>query len=192
MSVSSPCGYARRMRIGVRATAVIGAAVAMGAGLLIASPAAFAGDGAVASCSARDFSARQTGAGAGMSQPYVQITLTNTSGSACALNGYPAITGAWTRTGRKAVTVTNRNLQNIAGPAPHRFVVPAGGHAWFAIGSATAYDPPLVTFRRFAFATSSGGGLAGSRKVSVSLQATAPSGKPYPVGVTAFAPGSHP
>ncbi|MEI6363029.1 MAG: DUF4232 domain-containing protein [Actinomycetes bacterium] len=161
-------------------------------GLIAGSPAAFAGDSSVATCSARDLSARQSGSGAGMSQPYVQITLTNTSGVACALDGYPKITGAWTRTGRKAVKVSNRNLQNIAGPAPHRFIVPAGGHAWFAIGTATAYDPPLVTFRRFAFATTAGSSLLQRRTVAVQLQATAPSGKPFPVGVTAFAPGSHP
>jgi hypothetical protein len=174
-------------------TAIVGATAALlAAGLLAGSPAALAGDSSVASCSARDFSARQTGSGAGMSQPYVQITLTNTSGAACALDGYPTITGAWTRTGRKPVTVTNRNLQNIAGPAPHRFIVPSGGHAWFAIGTATAYDPPLVTFRRFGFATAPGSTLLQRRTVAVQLQATAPSGKPYPVGVTAFAPGSHP
>lgn len=127
-----------------------------------------------------------------MSQPYVQITLTNRSGAACSLDGYPSLTSGWTRTGRKPLKVSNGNLQNIAGPAPHRFVVPAGGHAWFAIGTATAYDPPLITFRRFVFATAPGSRVHERRSVGVQLQATAPSGKPYPVGVTAFAPGSHP
>ncbi len=181
-------GMTMRARLGI-----VGASAGLlTLGLIAGSPAAFAGDSSVATCSARDLSARQSGSGAGMSQPYVQITLTNTSGVACALDGYPKITGAWTRTGRKAVKVSNRNLQNIAGPAPHRFIVPAGGHAWFAIGTATAYDPPLVTFRRFAFATTAGSSLLQRRTVAVQLQATAPSGKPFPVGVTAFAPGSHP
>jgi hypothetical protein len=115
--------------------------------------------------------------------------MTNTSSSPCALNGYPTITGAWTLSGRKSVKVRNGNLQNMAGPGPARLVVAPGGHAWFAVGAATAYDPPVVTFRRLAFSTGAGSGSVTSR---LRLQASAPQGKPFPIGVTAFAPGSAP
>jgi hypothetical protein len=176
----------RAARIG-SATGVL--AVIMLAGL---GQVARASDAAVPTCSSADLSARQTGSGAGMSQPYSQITVTNTSAGFCSLKGYPAITGAWTKSGRKGIRVTKGNLQNIAGPGPRRFVLAPGGHAWFAVGAATAYDPPLVNFTRIAFAPTPGGSTATSVIARLRLPATAPQGKPFPIGVTAFAPGSHP
>lgn len=146
---------------------------------------ASAADAAVRSCSAGDVTAKQTGDGAGMSQPFVQVTVTNTSGSACALKGYPSITGMWTKSGKKALATTNGSLGNMSDPGPRRFILARGAHAWFAIGTATAYDPPLVTFRRVAFTVGSGA----SAGAAISLQATAPSGNAFPVGVTAWAPG---
>jgi hypothetical protein len=153
------------------------------------SPVAAAGDSAAPACTASDLTARQTGSGAGMSQPYSLITLTNTSATACSLNGYPTIASLSTRTGRKPIKVTRGSLGNMTDPGPRRFVLAPGRHAWFAIGAATAYDPPLVTFRRAAFAVSPGADTVAAR---MSLQATAPTGKAFPIGVTAFAPGSGP
>jgi hypothetical protein len=165
------------------------ALVAFGA-LAVLSPSGVAADAGAPSCSAADLSAKQTGSGAGMSQPYSLITVTNTSGVACTLNGYPAITGAWAKSGRKAIHVTPGSLGNRSDPGPKRFVIAPGGHAWFAVGAATAYDPPLVTFTRISFSTSRGASVAASVTARLRLPATAPHGKAFPIGVTAFAPGS--
>ena len=160
--------------------------------LAVSSPSAGAADVSAATCSATDLSARQTGSGAGMSQPYSLITVTNTSEVACTVKGYPSITGAWTRTGRKPIRITRGNLGNMRDPGPRRIVLAPGGHAWFAVGTATAYDPPLVTFTRLSFAPAPGAIVADSVMARLRLQATAPSGKPFPIGVTAFAPGRGP
>lgn len=143
----------------------------------------------VPKCAASDLSAKQTGSGAGMSQPAVYITVTNTSGSTCKLNGYPTIASASTKKGAQKITVSNGNVMNAPETKPKKVVLAPGGKAWFAVGAATAYDPPLVTFTRISFATSSGGDTASAK---VSLDATAPKGKPYPLGVTAFAAGTAP
>ena len=140
----------------------------------------------VPKCSASDLSAKQTGSGAGMSQPSAYITVTNTSGSKCSLKGYPTITAASTKKGSQSITVSKGNVMNAPSTKPKRIVLSPGGKAWFAIGAATAYDPPVVTFTSIRFATAPGGDTASSR---LSLQATAPTGKPFPLGVSAFAPG---
>ena len=150
-------------------------------------PTAQAGDVRSAACSASHLSATQTGSGAGMSQPFSVITVTNTGSSTCSLNGYPTLTGAWTRSGRQSIHVKDGNLGNMSDPGPSHVSLAPGAKAWFAVGAATAYDPPLVPFRRIAFAA--GGGRVTSRLV---LPATAPQGKAFPLGVTAFAPGSGP
>jgi hypothetical protein len=154
------------------------------------SSSAYAADAGVPACAASELSARQTGSGAGMSQPYSIITVTNAGSDSCALKGYPSITGAWTKTGRKAIHITRGSLGNMSDPGPTQVVLSPGGRAWFAVGAATAYDPPLVTFTRLAFSTAPG--VAGSVMARLQLQATAPHGKPFPIGVTAFAPGRGP
>ena len=185
--------YAPDMGSGGRTWAV-GTASILGAMCLVTvlGSSAQAGDSTVSTCSSSVLSAKQTGSGAGMSQPYSQITVTNTSSTACALGGYPSITRMWTKSGRKAITVKRGSLGNMTDPGASRFVLGPGGHAWFAIGAATAYDPPLVTFTRVAFSTSSGATVAASVISTMQLPATAPTGKPFPIGVTAFAPGSNP
>ena len=167
----------------------IGTAVALGAlsAALLWGPSAQAGDMRSNSCAASHLSAKQTGSGAGMSQPFSVITITNTGSSTCSLSGYPTITAAWTKSGKKAIRVTPGNLGNMSDPGPSHVALAPGGKAWFAIGAATAYDPPLVTFRRIAFSAGGGSVLA-----KLSLPATAPTGKAFPLGVTAYAAGSGP
>lgn len=159
--------------------------VAIGAlGALSASAAA--GDANLPICSAAALSAKVTGEGAGMSQPAVYITVTNTSSTSCTLFGYPTITRAATKKGRQAITVSKGGVMNAPHGKPKHVVLAPHGHAWFAVGAATAYDPPVVTFTRIAFATTGGGATA---TVRISLQATAPAGKPFPLGVTPFMAG---
>ncbi len=137
-------------------------------------------------CSAADLSAKATGEGAGMSQPAVYITVTNTSGKSCTLNGYPTITKAVTKNGKQSIAVRRGGVMNAPQSKPKRIVLAPRGHAWFALGAATAYDPPIVTFIRVRFATTSGGPTAAAR---ISLEASAPPGKAFPLGVTPFMAG---
>lgn len=171
-------------RIGAAATVVAG-------GLVVAViPGAEASDFAVPACTSADLSARQSDTGAGMSQPFSVITVTNTSGHSCSLKGYPSVTRAFTKSGSKAIDTRNARLANGPSAGPSHFSLAPGGKAWFTLGTATAYDPPLVTFRRVTFSPIAGS--AGTITVKVKLPATAPSGQPFPIGVTAFAPGAHP
>ena len=168
------------------AAAAVGS-IAVAVGVLTAwVPSASASTASPAPCSARNLSAKVTGTGEGMSQPAVFVTVTNTSGRSCTVKGYPTIKVAKTKDGRQAFTVTKGAVNNAPQTKPRRIVLAPSGHAWFAIGTATAYDPPVVTFIKIAFATAPGGGRA---RVKVSLPASAPTGKPFPIGVTAFAPG---
>jgi hypothetical protein len=168
-----------------RRALIVSVATALTA-LAIVGPSSIASAGDVSACAATDLSARVTGTGAGVSQPAVYITVTNTSSAPCAVRGYPVITRAATRTGPKAISVTNGAVMNAPQARVKRIVISPDGHAWFAVGAATAYDTRPVTFTRIRFATAAGGPTRGVR---VSLQASRPTGQPYPMGVTAFMPG---
>ncbi len=161
---------------------LLGSLVAVGS--LVSANAATVGP-----CAATSLTAKATGSGTGMSQPYTVFTVTNASSKPCTLKGYPVLTGAWTAKGKVAISISNGAVMNMPSVKVKAFVVAPKGNAWFAIGSGTAYDSPLVTIRRFTFATTAGASVAQSSLVEADLQATAPTGKPYPLGVTAFAPG---
>lgn len=168
------------------------AGAALGAVVLAASASIMGAAHAAGAlpCTAADLTARVTGGGAGMSQPAVYVTVTNTSTKACSLDGYPRITGAWTVKGPQHVSVKDGAVMNAPATKPKAIIVQPKGHAWFAIGAGTAYDPPLVTFERISVAPSS---MRASFTVRhLGLQATAPKGQPFPLGVTAFAAGSAP
>jgi hypothetical protein len=169
----------RGVRRAGSASVVLGLLAAAGLGA-----SAEAGTRSVPACSASTLSAKATGAGAGMSQPAVYITVTNTLATSCTLFGYPTITRASTKKGRRSVTVSRGAVMNAPHSKPKRIVLAPQGHAWFAIGAATAYDPPVVTFTRIAFTTE-----GAAARVRVSLKATAPSGQPFPLGVTPFMAG---
>lgn len=141
-------------------------------------------------CDTSNLSAKVTGTAAGMSQPSTFITLTNTGTTTCKLKGYPTITRVWTKKGKVAVTVTKGGVQNAPQVKVKKVVLKPGQHAWFAIGTATAYDPPVVTLTKVAVATAAGTSVADSLKVKISQQATAPKGKPIPIGVTPYAKGT--
>ena len=172
-----------RMHTSIART-VTAAATITAFGAVALAPAATAGD--VSTCSAADLSARVTGEGAGVSQPAVYITVTNTSGAPCAVNGYPTITKVATRRGAQPISVTNGAVMNAPHSNPRLIVLTPGGNAWFAVGAATAYDTRPVTFNRIRFAITPGGATRGVR---ISLEASRPTGQPYPIGVTAFMRG---
>ncbi|MDO8310286.1 MAG: DUF4232 domain-containing protein [Actinomycetota bacterium] len=149
-------------------------------------PGATAAERSVAACSGTDLKAKVTGSAAGMSQPAAYVTVTNVGAASCFVKGYPTIAGAWTKKGKQQIAVTNGAVMNAPESKPKRIVLAPGGHAWFAVGAATAYDPPVVTFTRLSISMA-GGGITMVRNLG--LQASAPSGQPFPLGVTAYAAG---
>lgn len=162
-------------------------AVVVAAGVVAGSSAA---QGAASKCATSDLTAKVTGTAAGMSQPSTFVTVTNSSDSSCWVKGYPTITRARTKAGRVAISVTHGGVQNAPSVKVKKVTLKPGGQAWFAVGTATAYDPPVRTLTRLAVAIDPGTAVADSLKVKVSQQATAPAGKPIPVGVTPFAKGT--
>jgi hypothetical protein len=172
-------------RLGRRTISLTSIALLLGT-VAVWGPPASASVPGLPACSAGDLTARVTGTGEGMSQPAAYVTVTNRGSASCTVRGYPTITMVRTKKSRQAFTVTKDAVQNAPKPKPRRIVLAPGGHAWFAVGTATAYDPPVVTLTRIAFTTMRGGGRA---TATVSLPASAPTGQSIPVGVTAFAPG---
>lgn len=170
--------------VALHLTAVTALAVAVGIGAAPMAAAATA-----PRCVIGSLSAKVTGTAEGMSQPSSFITVTNTGSRTCTLRGYPTITRAWTKKGKVAIAVTNGSVQNAPQTRVRTITLRPGQHAWFALGTATAYDPPVVTVTKVAIATTRGASVADSIRVPVTQQASAPSGQPIPVGVTAFAKG---
>lgn len=154
--------------------------------------AAYAVTAGEAPCSVRSLSARETGGGSVMNQPWSIVTLTNTGSRACTLDGYPVVDAAWTARGRYPVSVLDAGIFEVVDPGPTRFSVPPGAHAWFAAGTGMSYLGPLLAFTEIAFATTRGTSVAQSVRVRVDLDATGRAGAPYGVIVTAFAPGTGP
>lgn len=154
-------------------------------------------------CTAAELVADQTSSGAGMSQPFAIITVTNRGSSACTLTGYPTITAAsgaaiqptGTSPGPltdEPIAVTNGALYAVADPGPSTLTIEPGGHAWFALGTATAYDGPVITLGLVSVSldgsTTPG---TGALTIPVSLPVAAPTGKPFGIKVTAYAPGTY-
>lgn len=143
-------------------------------------------------CSIEDLSAKETGGGSVMNQPWSIITVTNRSGRACTLDGYPAITAAWTGQSRYPVAVLDSGIYEVPDPSPTLFSLAPHGHAWFAAGTGMGYEGPLLTFTEVAVATDVHTSVGKSLRVPVALGATGRKGKPYGIIVTAFAPGTAP
>jgi hypothetical protein len=127
-----------------------------------------------------------------MNQPWSIITVTNTSGRACTLHGYPSITATWTRQGRYPVDVLDSGIYEVTDPTPVLFSVAPRGHAWFAAGTGMGFEGPLLTFTEIAVSTDQHTTVATSLRVPVALSATGRKGHPYGITVTAFAPGTAP
>ena len=141
-------------------------------------------------CNASDLSARQVGSGAGMSHPFVSIGLQNDGTVPCTLDGYPRLGAVRVHGGtRIRVDISRDNLMNIAGPRPRSITLAPGDHAWFAVGAVTAYDPPIVTIASVAVRL---GSSARAMVIPIALSASAPHGKPFPIGITAYAKGDPP
>jgi hypothetical protein len=147
-------------------------------------------------CSGSALAASGLYSGQEMNQPYTVVRVTNMSSTACVLDGYPEVT--LTTTGispagpspvqAPTLAVTRGSIMQVEDPGSTSFVVKPGGQAWFAVGTGLAYDPPLLDIDTLKFGVAGGGSrvaVAGLRQ-----QITGLTGKPLPITVTAFAPGT--
>jgi hypothetical protein len=153
-------------------------------------------------CTAADLTAARTSGGGEMSQPFAIITLTNASAHACELSGYPAITSArgnsLQSTGVDAgmprdvpISVIDGSIYEVADPGPTRFTLDPGGNAWFALGTATAYDGPAVLLGQVSVALDGAStSVPGELAISVSQSVAAATGEAFGITVTAYAPGT--
>src|SRR5450631_1595797 len=157
---------------------------------------------AVAVCTAAQLSGTKSSrAGAGMSNTFAEIIVTNSGPGSCQLSGYPKL-AAWgavqglTGPGPRALlptVLTRGSTYLILDPGPTTVVIPPGGHAWFGVGAGTGYASPQVVLDTFVIELGSlSGGRSGHVNVAVAMAANGPPGKAIPVTVTAFAPGVPP
>ena len=139
-----------------------------------------------ARCAGRDLDAVIERRGSNSSAPFLLIALRDTTGT-CKLTGYPQL-AAYTLGGQRAVSVAiHHGTYEVRDPGPHPVIVSRRHPATFAVGTATAYARRPVLITRLVI------GLPGANPDTISvhipggLGATAPKGKPYPIGITAFA-----
>lgn len=136
-----------------------------------------------------------------MSQPFSTITLTNTGTARCALSGYPTITAAAGTTNTPPggspgpvrdvpITVHDGGIYEVPDPGPSQVTLTPGSTAWFAIGTVTALDPPLVNLTQVSLSLPGPGTPLGGVTIPVTLYATARTGHPIGITVTAYAPGT--
>jgi len=125
-----------------------------------------------------------------MSQPFADISITNTGAHTCALIGYPRIAVAGHRgfpdqpapAVPVAIAVRHRIYERVD-PGPHQVRVSPGHHVFFSIGTVDADDGPLFTLTRLTIT------LPGTRRrhmLAVGLLADGPPGRKIPVGITAI------
>jgi len=158
------------------------------------APPSSATSSTVGPCTAAQLSGKTFAAGAEASQPFAQIVLTNGGPGPCGLSGYPALT-AWGSTGHGPSTqlktvLTKGSIYEVPDPGPTTVVIAPGRFAWFGVGTATAYESPLVSIDRVVIDVgSAAGGKASQVNVALSMTATSPLGRAVPITVTAFAPG---
>lgn len=125
-----------------------------------------------------------------MSQPFVDIAITNTDKKECALRGYPRLQ-AWGHEGLKEGTPSIRlhihvhhGIFERADRGPRHVIIQPGQAAFFSVGTSTAYQGGLhpITIRRLVVTLP---GTHSTRGLSIDLLATKPGGHRVPVGITA-------
>lgn len=157
---------------------------------LIALVAALVGP---APCHGSDLTGRVEVSESVMSQPFVDVALVNTGTAPCELSGYPDV-AVWGHPvgepGSPPMAIAvNHLVYERPDPGPTRLLLDPGDAALFSLGTGTAYQGglhPLVVTHVFVRLVS------GTVPISVRMYATGPSGRPVPVGVTAYAEKSSP
>lgn len=133
--------------------------------------------------------------GSTMSQPFDDISITNSGARPCMLSGYPQIAAAGHRgfpdqpapAVPVAIKVHHRIYERVD-PGPHQILLRPRHHAFFSIGTGDAHDGPLFTLTRLTVI------LPGTRSphiLKVGLLANGPLGRMIPLGVTAINSSPH-
>ena len=141
----------------------------------------------VSICHAGGLQLKVAASGAVMSQPFVDISLRNTAGTACRLRGYPTVrVTAQSAHGSGSVVPTvvrSGSIYQRRDQGPTRVVLAPRAVAAFSLGTNTAQGKQLLTITRLAV-TPPGSTLA--IPLSVRLPATRPAHHPVPIVVTAI------
>lgn len=131
-----------------------------------------------------------------MSQPFDDISITNSGARGCLLVGYPRIVAAGHRgfpdQSAPAVPVgiaVRHGIYERIDPGLHQVLVRPRHHAFFSIGTGDAYAGPLFTLTRLSVTLP---GTRSPKVLTVSLLADGPLGRKVPVGVTAINRSPHP
>lgn len=146
-------------------------------------------------CHHRQVRLRASSAESVMSQPFMIITVRNTSQTRCSLAGYPTIRvrGRFSPRARaKPMTLRIRHvLYEHLDPGAHRVVIAPAHAAEFYVGTATAYQGGLhlITLTELSITLP---GLRRATTLNTSMYATRPEGRPIPFGITALEPGRPP
>jgi hypothetical protein len=133
--------------------------------------------------------------GATMSQPFADISITNTGAQACVLIGYPRISVAGHHgfpdqpapATPVAITVHHRIYERVD-PGPHILTVLPQHRVFFSIGTADAYDGPLFTLTRLTVILPR---TRSPKLLPISLLANGPPGTKIPVEITAINGAPH-
>jgi hypothetical protein len=130
-----------------------------------------------------------------MSQPFDDISVTNSGATPCVLTGYPriAVMGHRGWPGNPAPLVhvgicVHHGLYERVDPGSHRVVVPPQHRVFFSIGTADAYDGPLFTLTRLTVILP---GTGSPKVLAITLFANGPPGRRIPVGLTAVDVSPH-
>jgi hypothetical protein len=134
--------------------------------------------------------------GSTMSQPFGDISITNSGVKACLLTGYPRIAVAGHRgfpdQPAPAVPVAikvHHGIYERVDSGPHQLLVPPRRQAFFSIGTGDAYDGPLFTLTRLTVTLL---GIRSPKVLTLGLLANGPLGRKIPVGITAINRSPHP
>lgn len=148
--------------------------------------------GGSARCIAANLAARVATFGSEMSQPFLVISLTNQGTASCHLRGYPVVSmvgkgeheGGFSHDLR--ITVHHGSIYERSDPSPGRVELTPRHTASFALGTATAWDGRIFDITQLAITPP---GTHTPLHLKVTLMASAPTGEPIPVGVTALHSG---
>jgi hypothetical protein len=143
-------------------------------------------------CESSSLAAHVVEFGSTASQPFLVISLTNEGTTGCHLRGYPAIAAighrAYTHETTRSldIAVQHESIYERRDPGPRRVELDPNGNAFFALGTATAFDLPVYEITRLDI-TPPGSRIA--LRLRVTMPATGPANKPIPVGLTALQSG---
>ena len=136
--------------------------------------------------------------GSSMSQPFADISVTNSGRRACVLTGYPrvAVVGfrAWPDKPAPSMRLriaVHHGIYERVDPGPHRLVLQPLHDVFFSIGTATAYQGGLhpITMNRLSVILPR---THTPKTLAINLMATRPPGRKIPVGITALTASPRP